>query len=200
MEGRLSLPAVVDRLEAAILADLAGCAHRGRRQVTQCHLVSLRPVLHIVAAISRRDEEVALVRQAAAGEQPWWSVPGGRVEDGELRDESLAREVLEETGLALIGPPRLAFVIQVDDRANREHATGWTFEAQWSGELRPNDPDGYVVEAAFVPLAEAVRRLEQIAWQWPTVGYLRGEVEPGSILLERRKTDGSVKRSLEPAR
>ena len=46
-----------------------------------------RPVLHIASAIIRRDDEIVMIRQAAPDEEPFWSVPSGRVEDGELVTE-----------------------------------------------------------------------------------------------------------------
>lgn len=58
----------------------------------------------------------------------------------------------------------------------------------------------YVLEAAFVPVADAVGLLAEGPWHWPTVSYLRGEIEPGTLMLERRDADGSAKRFVEPAR
>jgi 8-oxo-dGTP diphosphatase len=145
-----------------------------------------------------------MVRQGAAGEEPYWSTPGGHVDDGELLTEALAREVLEETGVRVLDAGRLAFVAQVDDRrpvqlhesagAGRGyHVTVWTFDvATWEGEVAPSDPDALVHEAAFVPLGDAVAHLERIEWQSLTVRYLRDEVPSGSVWLRRRHADGSV--------
>jgi len=145
-----------------------------------------------------------MVRQGAPGEELFWSVPSGRIEDGELVIEGLAREVLEETGLEVVDPGRLAFVLQIDNlRAESLHegrgpaggyfATVWTFEVgEWRGELAPQDPDGVVSEARFVPIAEAIAHLARLEWQTVTTAYLRGEVEVGSLHLLRWHRDGRV--------
>jgi len=145
-----------------------------------------------------------MIRQAAPGEQPSWSVPSGQVEDGELVTEGLEREVLEETGLQILDVGRLAFVLQIDNRRSEQlhqsrgsgngyHATVWTFEVKgWSGELDPRDPDGSVSEARFVPIPDAVTQLEKLEWQLVTARYLRGEIEAGSLYLQRWHEDGRV--------
>jgi len=162
------------------------------------------PVLHIASAIIRRNEEIVMIRQAAPGEEPFWSVPAGRVEDGELVTEGLRREVLEETGLRVVDPGKPAFVLQIDNRRAEQihksrgagsgyHATVWTFEVHsWTGRLGPRDPDGFVSEASFMSILDAIAHLEKLEWQSVTVGYLRGEIEPGSLHLQRWHEDGRV--------
>jgi 8-oxo-dGTP diphosphatase len=101
------------------------------------------PELHIVAALVRRGDELLLVRQAGPGEEPVWSIPGGRIEPGELVTEALVRELLEETGIRVVDPGRLAFSAQVDEQRDGWFATVWTWEvAAWEGDLAPGDPDG----------------------------------------------------------
>lgn len=163
-----------------------------------------RPVLHIASAILRRADEIVMVLQAAPGEDPSCSLPGGVLEDGELITETLAREVLEETGLEIEPPARLAFLAQIDNRrreqlhrsrgpGNGYLATIWTFEVDvWRGELGPDDPDGHVSEAQFVPVADAAELIRGIPWLAVTSAYLRGELEEGSVHCERWLEDGSV--------
>lgn len=170
--------------------------------------MSARPVAQIAAAFVRRGEEVVLVLQGASDEEPFWALPGGRVEEGELVPEALVREVREETGLEIALPARLAYLRQVDDRrpvhlvgGRRDAGSGylatvWAFEVeQWQGELGPQDPDGFVKEAAFVPVSEAAERLRRTHWLEIAADYLEGRVEAGSLHFERWHEDGRIELS-----
>ncbi|PEE70476.1 NUDIX domain-containing protein [Bacillus thuringiensis] len=50
-----------------------------------------------VTGILIEDEKVLLVKQRVANRN--WSLPGGRVENGEMLEEAIIREMREETGL-----------------------------------------------------------------------------------------------------
>jgi 8-oxo-dGTP diphosphatase len=76
--------------------------------------VSARPELS-VGAVMVHDGSLLLVRRGhgpAAGE---WSVPGGRVERGEMLAEAVVREVLEETGLECVCGEMLGWVEIIAD-------------------------------------------------------------------------------------
>lgn len=62
--------------------------------------VSQRPQLAVSAGIFR-DGKILLVRRAREPSKGIYTFPGGRVEFGESLTEALAREVREETGLAI---------------------------------------------------------------------------------------------------
>jgi 8-oxo-dGTP diphosphatase len=152
--------------------------------------------VQIVTALVRRGDELLMVRQAGPGEEPAWTVPGGRVEPGELATEALARELVEEAGIRVLDPGRLAFTAQIDNRQDGWFAVVFTWEvAAWDGAVAPNDPDGFVSEAAFMPLAEAIGHLAALAWHPLTVRYLRGDLPRGSLWLRRVNADGAVETS-----
>jgi ADP-ribose pyrophosphatase YjhB (NUDIX family) len=168
-----------------------------------------RPTLHVAAAVLRRGAEVVLVRQGAPGEEEFWALPGGVVEEDELVPEGLEREVREETGLEIALPAPIAFVRQIDNRqpiqliGGRPGAgylvTVWVFEVDdWSGELAAQDPDGFVKEARFVPVAEAAGLLRRTHWLELAADYLEGRVEPGSLHFERWREDGRIERVAVP--
>jgi 8-oxo-dGTP diphosphatase len=149
--------------------------------------------LAIVTALVVRDGELLMVRQAGPGEEPVWTIPGGRVEAGEFVTDALIRETREEAGIAVLDPGAIAFLAQVEDQDAGWFATVWTWHvAAWEGEVAVDDPDGFVLEAGWVPLSEACDRLSRISWHVVTARYLRGEVPPGSLWLQRGRPGGKV--------
>lgn len=61
-----------------------------------------------VTGIVIEDDRILLLNQSADGQRDW-SLPGGKLEDGETLSEALTRELKEETGLD-IEPGRLLYV------------------------------------------------------------------------------------------
>lgn len=71
-----------------------------------------RPIVGVGAVIVVEDQKVVLVKRRYEPLAGRWSLPGGTLELGEALEAGLAREMLEETGLAIeVGP-----VVEVFDR------------------------------------------------------------------------------------
>lgn len=129
----------------------------------------------LVAAAIMRDRygRVLLVANDwQRGGRVRYTLPGGTVEMGELVHEALIREVLEETGLHVTHIDCLAYVVHIEDDRRRERAVAMVFEVEWEGIIRPNDPDGYIVEARFVLPDEAARLIETPPLRDPLYDYL----------------------------
>lgn len=62
------------------------------------------------AVVLRRDGRVLLVQRGRPPLEGAWTLPGGRIEPGETSASAAAREVLEETGIAIAVGPRVADV------------------------------------------------------------------------------------------
>lgn len=101
-----------------------------------------------VGAVVVDDERLLLVRRGhgpAAGE---WSIPGGRVEAGEVLAEAVLRELREETGIEGVCGPLLAWVELIGDD---HHFVVLDFTVTL---LEPQDPvaGDDAAEAGWVPL------------------------------------------------
>ncbi len=104
------------------------------------------------------------------------TLPGGTVERGESTLDALAREVKEETGLQITKIHHLAYSVHVEDVKRNDRAISFAFLADYKGLLNPKDPDGFIVEARFVPV-ELIPEIVPLApIQEPLVKYLEDGV------------------------
>jgi 8-oxo-dGTP diphosphatase len=138
----------------------------------------------VAGGLLETPDGVLLVRNLRRGGFEDWSTPGGVIDD---EDDSLlaglTREVEEETGLRVhewTGPlyEVHAFAPDMDWRMRCEVHLAVAFD----GELNVDDPDGIVMEAAFVPALECDSRLESCApWvREPLVAWLTQRWEPNT--------------------
>ncbi len=121
-----------------------------------------QPVLLIASALIRQGTDVLLVRQRQRGtQQDYWSLPGGVVDPGELLSEAMVREVREESGLEVVDPGRLLYVVQHEKPTYGGPMIDFCFEvAGWLGEVARPDPEE-ILEARFAPPADAIALLQR---------------------------------------
>ena len=67
-----------------------------------------------VGAVCVVDGALLMVRRGHEPEAGKWSIPGGRVEAGETVSAAVAREVMEETGIAVQVGPLVGWVERID--------------------------------------------------------------------------------------
>ena len=153
---------------------------------------------HLAIAILRRDDCVVLVQQQAPGEpRPYWVLPGGLVEAGELIADALIREVREEAGAHVTAIAQLVCLSQIDRPAHQMQTVAFIFEVgQWHGALQSNDPDAETIGAELVPYAEAISRLAANGgWpgiQEPLLAYLHGDARAGTVWFYREDPGGQL--------
>jgi 8-oxo-dGTP diphosphatase len=102
-----------------------------------------------------KGDEVLLIRRGQPPRQGEWSIPGGRMELGETAAAAALRELMEETGVTA---EILGLIDVVDHFSEVRQAVLIDYAARWvSGEPVAGDD---AAEAMFVPVAEALRRVE----------------------------------------
>jgi ADP-ribose pyrophosphatase YjhB (NUDIX family) len=107
---------------------------RGRRGCNRGHFVHYNnPALTTFAFVERDGRYLILKR----GQEPYrgrWELPGGFVEAGERPDETIRREIYEETGL-YVEPPRIlgAYRSRYGDRGK------WTVDVAYHCEASPGE-------------------------------------------------------------
>lgn len=122
--------------------------------------------LGVRAAIFDSSERVFLVRHSYV---PGWYLPGGGVEPNETVSEALARELLEEGGIALDGPAELFGLYLNRNVSGRDHVALFVGKT-WRQQKPPRVPNLEIVDCGFFAseaLPEAVtpatlRRLAEI--------------------------------------
>jgi 8-oxo-dGTP diphosphatase len=145
-----------------------------------------------VGAVVARDGALLLVRHQKPDRDPYWVLPGGRLEPGETIPECAEREISEETGLSA----RFSGVLYVSEfLRDGRHTVDITVRVTPGGSEEAelgSDPEvapgseptlrelrwvetGELREIALLPAPIKARLLEDAAGGWPESGiYLGG--------------------------
>jgi ADP-ribose pyrophosphatase YjhB (NUDIX family) len=158
----------------------------------------------VAGGLIETTEGVLLVRNQRRGGFEDWSTPGGVIDaEDDTLISGLTREVEEETGLRVArwsGPLYEVHAFAPD--------MGWRMRCEvhlaiaFSGDVRVDDPDGIVVEAAFVPEAECPDRLA-LCPLWvrePLGAWLRDRWAPASGVGFHYEVHGTARDDLRVVR
>lgn len=101
-----------------------------------------------VGVICFRGDDVLLIQRGTAPRKGEWSIPGGRIEEGESEAQAALRELYEETGVrAALGPKVEVILAEFEGFHYRLH----DYVAEWmSGDPRAGDD---AARAEFFPMS-----------------------------------------------
>ena len=144
-----------------------------------------------VGGLLRQGGSVLLVRQQKPNDPELkWALPGGYVERNESLLDALRREISEETGLDVLEIGSLLYTVHLIISSTGEAFVVLVFQIEaWRGELQPSDslvdPEEKILDAQFVPVKEAIQRLEQ-GFRFanePAIEHLRGNSPLGAVWI-----------------
>lgn len=104
-----------------------------------------------VGAVATDAGRILLIRRGHGPAGGLWSIPGGRVEDGETLAEAVVREVAEETGLEGVCDRLVGWVERIDSGSHFVILDFWVTVLDATADPRAGDD---AAEAAWVPLEE----------------------------------------------
>jgi 8-oxo-dGTP diphosphatase len=148
--------------------------------VTHVHLAT---GLAIRADGTGRRAVLAVASRYPNRAEPLWNLPGGRQLPGELLEETVVREVFEETGLR-VRAGEIAYVSESYD--GETHFLNVTFQVEIVGRTPVDSARGdttavqantdHVVEAAWLSVDELRERIVVAVVREPLLAYLAGSL------------------------
>jgi ADP-ribose pyrophosphatase YjhB (NUDIX family) len=122
--------------------------------------------------IVERDGRILLVASQYPNQPaPLWNLPGGRQREGELLEQTVRREFVEEVGL-VADVVELRYVAESYDAPTGTHFTSFVFAVAAAGAALANAADAHVVDCAWVPRDELATRLSVRVVREPLLEHL----------------------------
>lgn len=125
-------------------------------------------------AVFRTDLVLLVEEPDFFSSQSGWTMPSGRIEDGETPAAAAARELVEESG-CLVDPEDLKlFAITEIRHQSTTISTSWNFAAATSkAQLGPVVPDVFVTDARWFERADAIDLLSRTSYAPKREPFLR---------------------------
>lgn len=121
-------------------------------------VASHRPEVCVGAVVIDDDDRLLLVRRGRGPGAGSWSIPGGRVETGELLAEAVVRELAEETSLEGVCGALVGWVERIGDD---HHYVIFDFRVELLDDAAGVAGDD-AVELRWVPLADVAELPELV--------------------------------------
>ncbi|WP_315970531.1 NUDIX hydrolase [Paenibacillus sp. PAMC21692] len=147
-----------------------------RQACTTCSFVHWGSYSIGVGALVKKDDKMLLVRRAQNPGKGFWTNPGGYIEQLEPIEETIVREVMEESGIEAV----VTGVAALRDQPRDIHNVYIAFAMDYvGGEPRPDDYEvdaaGFFTldEMAEMNVAPFTRWLADIAFRGQSAGLLK---------------------------
>lgn len=115
----------------------------------------VHPPVIAVGAIVVEDDNLLMIRRGTPPSMGAWSVPGGRLDNGELLAEAVVRELAEETGLEGVCGSLIGIVERFD---GEHHFVILDYAVTLLDTSVPPTAGGDAAAVAWVPLSEINER------------------------------------------
>jgi ADP-ribose pyrophosphatase YjhB (NUDIX family) len=139
-------------------------------------------ITHLATGIALQRTCVLMVASRYPNQpQPLWNLPGGRQKPGELLEETVIREFLEETSLK-VAVRELAYVSESYDYDRHILNTTFLVEAVAGSSFDPSTPlhactKDHVVAVEWVASSDLRERIAVAVVREPLVAFLEGTLE-----------------------
>lgn len=112
-----------------------------------------------VNCIIEKDGKILLVQEAKGKITGKWSVPGGKVNEGESFEEAMKREVKEETNLDVLDMEKISII-----QEEPNHTVKHILKVKTEGDVKPQEDE--ILDARWFSLDEIQKMKDDLRKPW----------------------------------